>query len=200
MKNSVKTCLAAAAVSALAGACTHHTVETSSEVKPIHIVIDINVKIDKDLDKYFGEDAGAKGEVQKQTAQAATEAGKEAVKQVLQISLEEALKPVTLETLPAREVMMGRFDARRPLVKELKAKGVVGEDARGYLQFVEGKKESEELVSAENSDRKVIYERISKRQGTSAEKVAAVKAEKNAKEALPGEFVQDASGKWSKKD
>lgn len=199
MNASIKTSLAAAALAAFAGACTHHTVETSSEVKPIHIVIDINVKIDKELNSFFGEEG--KTALKQQTAQAATEATQNAVKQVLEISLEEALKPVTIETLPAREVMMGRFDARRPLLKEIKAKGIVGEDAKGLIQFVGAKQaESETLVATENSDRKLIYERIAKKQNTSVEKVATMKAEKNAKEALPGEYIQDASGKWTKKD
>ena len=50
--------------------CTHHTVETKSEValapveiKPIHITIDINIKVDRALDNFFGDidkAAGAK--------------------------------------------------------------------------------------------------------------------------------------------
>ncbi len=36
--------------------CTSHQVEVKPiEIKPIHITIDINVKIDKDLDDFFGE-------------------------------------------------------------------------------------------------------------------------------------------------
>ena len=50
--------------------CTHHVVETKSEValapveiKPIHITIDINIKVDRALDNFFGDidkAAGAK--------------------------------------------------------------------------------------------------------------------------------------------
>ncbi len=37
-------------------ACTQHQVEVKPvEIKPIHITIDINVKIDKDLDDFFGD-------------------------------------------------------------------------------------------------------------------------------------------------
>ena len=42
--------------------CTHHEIESKSEVdvkpieiKPIHITIDINVKVDKALDNFFGD-------------------------------------------------------------------------------------------------------------------------------------------------
>lgn len=45
---------------ALAGICaggcwTHHEIKTQSEIKPVHITIDVNVKVDKALDDYFGD-------------------------------------------------------------------------------------------------------------------------------------------------
>lgn len=37
-------------------ACTRHEVEVKPvEIKPIHITIDVNVKIDRELDDFFGE-------------------------------------------------------------------------------------------------------------------------------------------------
>ncbi|MCG6929730.1 MAG: hypothetical protein LJE64_04170 [Desulfofustis sp.] len=43
--------LVAAAVS-----CTKHEVEVKPvEIKPIHITIDVNVKVDKALDDFFGD-------------------------------------------------------------------------------------------------------------------------------------------------
>ncbi len=37
-------------------ACTRHEVEIKPvEIKPIHITIDINVKVDKALDDFFGD-------------------------------------------------------------------------------------------------------------------------------------------------
>lgn len=36
--------------------CTKHEVEIKPvEIKPIHITIDVNVKIDKELDDFFGD-------------------------------------------------------------------------------------------------------------------------------------------------
>jgi hypothetical protein len=36
--------------------CTRHEVEVAPvEIKPIHITIDVNIKVDKALDDYFGE-------------------------------------------------------------------------------------------------------------------------------------------------
>jgi len=40
----------------IVSACTKHEVEIKPvEIKPIHITIDINVKIDKALDDFFGD-------------------------------------------------------------------------------------------------------------------------------------------------
>lgn len=40
----------------LVQACTRHEVEVQPvEIKPIHITIDINVKVDKALDDFFGD-------------------------------------------------------------------------------------------------------------------------------------------------
>lgn len=46
------------AAAALAG-CIN--VKTESEIKPIHITMDVNLKVDKELDKAFAEDDRAKG-------------------------------------------------------------------------------------------------------------------------------------------
>ncbi len=40
----------------LASGCTSHEVEIKPvEIKPIHITIDINVKVDRALDDFFGD-------------------------------------------------------------------------------------------------------------------------------------------------
>jgi len=43
------------AAAALTGCSTQHEIKTESEIKPIHITIDVNVKVDKALDDYFGD-------------------------------------------------------------------------------------------------------------------------------------------------
>ena len=51
--------------------CTHHTIESRSEVdvkpveiKPIHITIDVNVKVDKALDDFFSDVDSAKQKIE----------------------------------------------------------------------------------------------------------------------------------------
>jgi hypothetical protein len=49
----------------VAAGCTHHKVEVAPvEVKPIHITIDVNVKVDRALDDYFGDIDEAEGKLE----------------------------------------------------------------------------------------------------------------------------------------
>ncbi len=92
-----------------------------------------------------------------------------------------------------------RMKNRLPVIKELKAKGIVGEDNKGYLQFVGGNKAKADVMAAENKDRKTVYAAIAKQQGTTAELVGKRRAVQIAKKANKGEWVQDAEGKWLQK-
>ena len=92
-----------------------------------------------------------------------------------------------------------RMKKRLPIIKDLKIQGIVGEDNKGYLQFVGGKKAKGDVIAAENKDRKTVYAAIAKQQGTTAELVGNRRALQIAKKASPGEWLQDASGKWYQK-
>ena len=92
-----------------------------------------------------------------------------------------------------------RMIARLPVIKSLKDKGLVGENNKGYLEFVGKKKEQADVVAAENSDRKQVYEAIAKQQSTTAEVVGKHRAVQIAEKAQAGEWLQDANGKWYKK-
>jgi hypothetical protein len=49
-------CITCAILSPLFWACTQHKIEVAPvEIKPIHITIDVNVKIDRALDDFFGD-------------------------------------------------------------------------------------------------------------------------------------------------
>lgn len=92
-----------------------------------------------------------------------------------------------------------RMKNRLPEIVELKAQGIVGENNRGYLEFIGGKKAKPDVVAAENEDRKAVYEAIAKQQGTTAELVGKRRALQIAQKADPGEWVQDANGNWIQK-
>ena len=64
MIKSIVFIVAASLVLTMAG-CTQHKVEVAPvEVKPIHITIDVNVKVDRALDDYFGDIDAAKEKIE----------------------------------------------------------------------------------------------------------------------------------------
>lgn len=92
-----------------------------------------------------------------------------------------------------------RMKDRLPVIIELKAKGIVGENNQGYLEFIGGKQANADVVAAENKDRQTVYAAIAKQQGTTAELVGKRRALQIAKNANKGEWVQDNNGKWLQK-
>lgn len=92
-----------------------------------------------------------------------------------------------------------RMTKRLPVIQDLKARGVVGENSQGYLSYLKGGDEQKAMVAAENADRKVVYLAIAKQQGTTAEHVGRRRALQIAEKAKAGEWLQNASGEWYQK-
>jgi uncharacterized protein YdbL (DUF1318 family) len=97
------------------------------------------------------------------------------------------------------ESIKARMKARLPVIRELLKAGVVGENKSGFLEFVGQKKQKEDVVAAENADRKKVYKHIAKKQGTTVQLVGERRALQIAKKAKPGTWLQDQSGKWYQK-
>lgn len=47
--------MALLALPVLSGGCFSGKVKTESEIKPIHITVDVNVHVQKELDNFFGD-------------------------------------------------------------------------------------------------------------------------------------------------
>jgi uncharacterized protein YdbL (DUF1318 family) len=101
---------------------------------------------------------------------------------------------------PSSKEIKHRMIDRLPVIKALKGKGIVGENNKGYLEFVGKKKEKADVVTAENKDRKLVYKAIAKQQGTTAAVVGKHRAVQIANKAQLGEWLQDAKGKWYQKE
>jgi len=99
----------------------------------------------------------------------------------------------------ASKAIKQRMIERLPVIKSLKDQGLIGENNKGYLEFVGQKKEKADVVKAENKDRKLVYGAIAKQQGTTVELVGQHRAVQIANRAKSGEWLQDAAGKWYKK-
>lgn len=94
-----------------------------------------------------------------------------------------------------------RMKERIPAITQLKSKGALGENNKGYLEFKSANpsKEDADLIAAENEDRSKVYSAIAKQQGTTAENVGKRRAAQIEKIAQPGDWVQNADGKWYRK-
>jgi len=93
-----------------------------------------------------------------------------------------------------------RMQQRLPTIVNLKSAGIVGENNRGFLEYIPGAAQKEAgVVAAENDDRKAVYNAIAKQQGTTPGLVGERRAIQIGQMASPGEWLQDASGKWYKK-
>jgi hypothetical protein len=92
-----------------------------------------------------------------------------------------------------------RMKNRLPQIIDLKARGIVGENNQGYLQFVGNNKEKEAVVAAENKDRESVYAAIANQQGTTAQLVGQRRAIQIVSVANPGDWLQNATGTWYQK-
>jgi uncharacterized protein len=92
-----------------------------------------------------------------------------------------------------------RFKERLPKIIELKTKGIIGENNQGYLDFVNGVKQMQDVVDAENRDRRIVYEEIARKEGTTVQTVGQRRALQLRDLANPGHWVQDQAGRWYRK-
>ena len=92
-----------------------------------------------------------------------------------------------------------RMKARLPIILALKAEGIIGENFAGFLEFRGSNKKNEDVVKAENSDRRIVYKKIGEQTGAPADVVGKRRAQKIAELAKPGDWLQNSSGKWYQK-
>jgi uncharacterized protein len=92
-----------------------------------------------------------------------------------------------------------RFKERLPKIIELKSKGIIGENNQGYLDFVGSVRQMQDVVEAENRDRRIVYEEIARQQGTTVQTVGQRRALQLRDLANPGDWVQDDAGRWYRK-
>lgn len=104
------------------------------------------------------------------------------------------IKEMTPEVKSALEGRRGRFEQLR----ELKAKSVVGENNRGYVEALGSDADAKAVVDAENSDRRLIYKTIEQQNNLSdaLSTIEKVFAQVQRDKASAGDKIQDESGNW----
>lgn len=94
----------------------------------------------------------------------------------------------------------GAMKKRLPQMEQLWSQGLIGENNEGYVE-ARGSltAEQQKLVTAENSDREIVYEAIAKSTQTTPEQVGKQRAAQISQRAAKGLWLQDADGDWYKK-
>lgn len=120
-------------------------------------------------------------------------------KSILSVFILFATLLVITTTFATASGIQDRMKARIPQLTELKNNSVIGENNQGYLEYLEGKSGEEELVNAENADRKKVYTAIGKKQKAKAALVGERRANQLSQQGIKGHWYQDKAGKWSQK-
>ena len=105
---------------------------------------------------------------------------------------------VSLTTAHAQGVKE-RMLARLPQIDSMKSSGILGENNRGFLEFVGKVKQNQDVVEAENLDRQKVYNAIAAKEGTSSDLVGRRRAMQIAENAVAGTWLQAADGHWYQK-
>ena len=92
-----------------------------------------------------------------------------------------------------------RMASRIPAINALKAKGTIGENNKGFLEFRGKNQPQKDMINAENKDRLQVYKAIGKKQGASSALVGQRRAKAIAQKSKPGHWYQKSDGKWAKK-
>jgi uncharacterized protein YdbL (DUF1318 family) len=111
------------------------------------------------------------------------------------------LNPRSPEVVTATEARR----ARRPVLREWKSRGCVGETNQGLLVSRPGEgcgAEVADLIGAENADRQVIYDAFMKENNIPASDSARVRsafAKARLERARPNDWIQLENGQWTRK-
>ncbi len=105
---------------------------------------------------------------------------------------------------PAVQKALNNRKARSPQLQALKAKGLIGENNKGFVEILKPPLQPKEkiLVEAENHDRRFIYDTVVKQNQLAPEALAKVEGEfaKTRRDrAKKGNLIQLPSGKWVRK-
>ncbi len=93
-----------------------------------------------------------------------------------------------------------RMEQRLSVIDGLKAKEVIGENNRGFVEVRgSGSADASRAVADENRDREAVYAIIARETGALADSVGRARARQIAANSRSGVWVQDDSGRWLKK-
>jgi serine/threonine protein kinase/uncharacterized protein YdbL (DUF1318 family) len=114
----------------------------------------------------------------------------------------DGLIGLILELSPAKTSVQSAFKDRQRALRDLKAKGLIGETTEGWLAVVDDNTvlEMPEVLILENEDRKLVYSSIAARLAVPMQTVARRNAIRIFSMAKPNDNLQTASGFWFRRE
>lgn len=106
---------------------------------------------------------------------------------------------VTIARAESAADIRRRMEQRLSQLDDLKAKGALGENNRGYVEVRGAAANADRVASDENRDREAVYAIIAQQTGSSADAVGRARAKQIASSARSGVWVQEENGAWRKK-
>jgi len=103
---------------------------------------------------------------------------------------------------PAIQAAVQNRKIRYEELQRFKADGLIGETRQGFVKALQDSPQAEQFASQENSDRKTIYQAIVNQNDLGPAgmgKVKAVFAEVQREKARAGDWIEQSSGEWIKK-
>ena len=97
------------------------------------------------------------------------------------------------------EEIKNRMLNRKSTVTAMKNKGVIGEGNDGYLHVRTADGKAQQIVAAENNDRRMVNAVIAKREGTTVDNVSRKLSVKMKEVPAPGHWLQKGDGTWYRK-
>lgn len=88
---------------------------------------------------------------------------------------------------------------RLPQLDDLKGKGAIGENNRGFVEVRAATGNAAQVVADENRDREAVYALIAKETGATPDAVGRARAKQIANQSRPGVWLQRESGEWYQK-
>ncbi len=102
------------------------------------------------------------------------------------------------EMTPELKSALDGRKARHDELNELKHRGFIGENNRGYVEVLTNDESARGLADTENRDRKMIYQTIAKQHNLtdSLPTIEKVFAQEQFDRAQPGDKIQNENGEW----
>ncbi|MBL8897046.1 MAG: DUF1318 domain-containing protein [Planctomycetes bacterium] len=208
-------------------ACTSHRISVDPiEVKPIYVTVDVNVKVQRELDEFFefedeiapeakpdelpGEEAASSPEKTRGGLGFLSGARSSIALPLLLIALNPATSAA--QDPPNRDALQERMKGRYAALHSLRDTGKVGETYDGLGAAVKPEFEKEkvdpkvadsptigDLLRAENADRRALYALLATELKISVEEVGKQNGLRNLKKAAPTHWFRPQTNVWAQR-